>query len=261
MIRPPFLCFLLLFGLSRAIVASSADVNHVFAEAQSVFEQADALPAADKDGKAAAFRRAAVLYQGIIDDGVRSGAVYYNQGNAWARAGEPGRAIAAYLTAKRYLPLDPYLDANLRSVAGSGFTESKPMIESVFFWQNWIGYPQKLRGALTLGVLTFLLAATLLFLPHRWTRRVTLLMFALTLIMSASAVYDGYRFDYLSHAVVAVEQAVPRKGNSLQYEPAFTTPLALGTVGVAINQRGDWIQLRFDGSQEAWLPKEQVVVF
>ena len=260
MIRP-FLCFLLLLGLSKAGFASPRPLDRLFAEAQSAFELADTLPATDNDAKTEAFRRVAVLYQGMIDRGVRSGAVYYNQGNAWTRAGEPGRAIAAYLTAKRYLPLDPYLDANLRSVAGAGFKESKPMIESVLFWQNLVGYPQKLRWTLILGVLTFLLATTLLFRPRRLLRRVTLLMVVLSLVMTVSAIYDWYRFDYLSHAVVAIEQAMPRKGNSLQYEPAFTAPLALGTVGVVTGQRGDWVQLRFDTGKDAWLPKEQVVVF
>ena len=257
----PFLCFLVLLGLSKVGVASPKPLERQFAEAQSAFEQADALPAMDNAAQTEAFRRAAVLYQGLIDCGVRSGAVYYNQGNAWARADEPGKAMAAYLTAKRYLPLNPYLDANLRSVAGTEFKESRTMMESVFFWQNLIGYPQKLRWALILAVLTFLSATTLLFAPHRLLRRIMLLMVVLTFVMTVSAVYDWYRFDYLSHAVVAVEQAMPRKGNSLQYEPAFTTPLVLGTVGVVTDQRGDWLQLRFDAGKNAWLPKEQVVVF
>lgn len=86
-------------------------------------------------------------------------------------------------------------------------------------------------------------------------------MLALTVILSASAAYDWYRFDCLRHGVVAVDQVMPRKGNSLQYEPAFTTPLSLGSLGTVTDQRGDWVQLRFAADQEGWLPKEQVVVF
>ena len=256
-----FLFFFALLGLSQEIIASRTEVDRLFAEAQIAFEQADALSTTDAVAKTEAFRRCAILYQGIVDCGVRSGPVYYNQGNAWARANEPGRAIAAYVTAKRYMPLDPYLDANLRSVAGTGFKQSTPIIESVLFWQNLIGYSAKFHWALTLGVLTFLWGTTLFFWAHRVMRRVTALLLALTLVMTVSAVYDWYRFDKIPRAVVAVEQAVPRKGNSSQYEPAFTTPLALGTVGVVTGRRSDWVQLRFDDGREAWLPEEQIVAF
>ena len=254
-----FLPFLLLLLLPGKLTASSVD--RLFTEAQAAFERADALPPADKAAKTETFRRAASLYQEIVDQGVRSGMLYYNLGNAQVRAGDPGRAVAAYLTAKRYLPLDPYLEANLRSVIGSEGKQSTPMIELIFFWQNLLGYPQKFRWATTLAVLTVLSAAALLFLPHRRTRQVTLLLLALTIVASMSAVYDWYRFDFLRHGVVAVEQAIPRKGNSLQYEPAFTAPLPLGSFGVVTDQRGDWLQLRFDANREGWLPKEQVVVF
>ena len=257
-----FLLLVLSFvGLPGGVVASNADVNRLFAEAQTAFEQADALPVADAAAKTEAFRRAASRYQAIVDHGFRSGVVYYNLGNARVRADEPGQAIAAYLSAKRYLPLDPYLEANLRSVIGPGTKPSTPIIEHVFFWQNLIGYPQKFRAATILGILTVLAATTLIFLPHRRTRQMTLFLLALTTVASLSAVYDWYRFDFLRHGVVAIEQATPRKGNSLQYEPAFTTPLPLGSLGIVTDQRGDWLQLRFDADREAWLPREQVVVF
>ena len=256
-----FLLFVLPVVWPDGLSASSADVNRLFAEAQAAFEQADVLPADDKAAKTEAFRRAASLYQGIVDGGVRSGAVYYNLGNARVRAGEPGQAVAAYLLAKRYLPLDPYLEANLQSVIGPVTKPATPMIEHVFFWQNLIGYPQKFRWATTLGILTVVIATVRLFLPSRRIRQLTLALLVLTTVASLSAVYDWYRFDFLRYGVVTVEQAVPRKGNTLQYDPVFTTPLSLGSLGVVTGQRGDWLQLRFGVDQEGWLPKEQVAVF
>ena len=58
------------------------------------------------------------MYQSLLDRGIRSGAILYNQGNAFMKAGHRGQAIAAYLEAKRYLPRNPYLDANLRFAQG-----------------------------------------------------------------------------------------------------------------------------------------------
>ena len=60
------------------------------------------------------YRESAALLESLLVDGFRNGAVYYNLGNAYFRAGEYGRSIAAYRKAKLYRPRDPYLDANLR---------------------------------------------------------------------------------------------------------------------------------------------------
>src|SRR4051812_16555475 len=60
------------------------------------------------------YRQSAALLESLLADGYRNGAVYYNLGNAYFRAGEYGRTIAAYRKAKPFRPRDPYLEANLR---------------------------------------------------------------------------------------------------------------------------------------------------
>ena len=80
------------------------------------------------------YRESADLLESLLADGFRNGAVYYNLGNAYFRAGEYGRAIAAYRKAKPYRPRDPYLEANLRqalSVAPGRLARVAPaMVES-----------------------------------------------------------------------------------------------------------------------------------
>ena len=99
---------------SLALVVSSGcgrgvdlDVSRTFQEAQETFDDAEA----PED-----FLRAAGLYQSILERGVVSGVVLYNQGNAYMRAGQRGRAIAAYRQAQRYRPRDPYLEARREGV-------------------------------------------------------------------------------------------------------------------------------------------------
>src|SRR6516165_3957870 len=93
------------------------------------------------------YRESAVLLESLVAEGVRSGVVYYNLGNAWFRAGQYGRAIAAYRKAKPYRPRDPYLEANLRqalSVAPGRLPESPPpWWTHVLFWSGWLSYPVK----------------------------------------------------------------------------------------------------------------------
>src|SRR3954467_14398112 len=93
------------------------------------------------------YRESAALLESLVADGFRSGAVYYNLGNAYFRAGEYGRAIAAYRKAKPYRPRDPYLEANLRqaiSVAPGRLPEAPvPWWKHVFFWSTWLSFPEK----------------------------------------------------------------------------------------------------------------------
>src|SRR6202453_1573922 len=73
------------------------------------------------------YRESAALLESLLADGFRNRAVYYNLGNAYYRAGEYGRSMAAYRKAKPYRPRDPYLEANLRhalSVAPGRLSDS-----------------------------------------------------------------------------------------------------------------------------------------
>ena len=83
--------------------------------------------------------------QEILDRGLLSGAVLYNQGNAFMRAGQRGRAIAAYRQARRYLgPIRSW-----RPIWPTPWEISparrRPLVEHLLFWQDWISYPAKFQ--------------------------------------------------------------------------------------------------------------------
>ena len=231
-----------------------------FVEAQQAFDQADKLPVAEQKE---AFRRVALMYQGLIDEGIQSGPLYYNLGNAWARSEEPGRALAAYHSARRFMPFDPHLASNMQTVLGDSVPSqaTTPLIEHLFFWQDWIGIEQKATGTIVLAALTFLLGTAQLFIRHRRLRRLALISLTLTLLAVLSTGYDWYRFEQTAHAVVAVKEATPRKGNSESYELSFTSPVPLGTTATVLGERSGWLLLRFGSGQDGWLPKDQVVRF
>src|SRR6478672_597941 len=106
------------------------------------------------------YRESAAVLESILADGFRNGAVYYNLGNAYYRAGEYGRSIAAYRKAKIYRPRDPYLDANLRqalSVAPGRLPEPPPpWWRHVLFWSGWLSFPEKAYGAFATALLAAL---------------------------------------------------------------------------------------------------------
>ena len=246
---PFYFLVLLCFGCS----AVPADKVHTFQEALSAYESGN-------------YRQAAALYEQLIGQGIRSGAVYYNLGNAWARADEPVRAVAAYYLAKRYIPGDPHLNANLRVVLTSngGIPPSAEtsLIGLLFFWQNWMGYHTKLWSSAVLAALTFCGGLLCLFSTQgnqrlcRRSTKITITAAALTAIALASAGYDWYRFEG-TEQIIVTESVVPRKGNSEQYEPAFVSPIPFGTLAVILDERSGWYALRFPNGQEGWLPQSQ----
>ena len=87
--------FLGLFALSGCARNLDPRLAQKFQAAQTAFDQA---------AKPQDFVKVAAMYQEMIDDGAVSGAVFYNQGNAWMRAKQPGRAIAAYRQAAAISP-------------------------------------------------------------------------------------------------------------------------------------------------------------
>jgi len=74
-----------------ALAAEPGSRERTFVRALEVFD------AAKTSGD---YRESAALLESLLADGLQSGAVYYNPGNAYFRAGEYGRSIAAYRQAK-----------------------------------------------------------------------------------------------------------------------------------------------------------------
>lgn len=224
-----------------------------FQDAQDRFEQAS---------EPRHFLQAAATYQEILDAGVVSGAVSYNQGNTFMRAGERGRAIACYRQAKRHRPRDPYLDANLRYALGeTRAARSTPIIEYLLFWSEWISYHGKFQLSLACAMLTFAVSVASLYVRPQLLKRVATIVLCVTVAAMISAAYDWYRFSHLKHGVVISDEVVARKGDSESYQPAFTKPLDEGTEFLLLDQRGGWTQLRVDGTQDGWVPSKNVVVY
>jgi hypothetical protein len=208
------------------------------------------------------FLKVAALYQEILDRGRTSGAVLYNQGNAFMQAGQRGRAIAAYRQAQRYLARDPFLEANLAYALGSQPpARRRPLVEHLLFWQDWLSYPGKFTLAAAGVGFALLLAVAALFVHPRLLTRLALVGVAISLVLIFSAGYDCYRYEWKPHGVTVEKQIVLRKGNAESYEPALTAPLDEGTEFDLIERRGDWLLIRLSGEQEGWISDRTAVVY
>lgn len=207
------------------------------------------------------FAKAATLDQEILDRWGPSGAVFYNQGNAWMQAGQPGRAVAAYRQAQRCSPRIAFLDDNLAQALGDTTASRQPILETILFWQNWLSYAEKFYVTAAAAIVVFALAVAMLFTSARWLRRVTWASVALTALLAFSAGYDWLRFDGTQHGAVIQSQTIARKGNAASYGPAFKEPLREATEFRLVERRGDWLLIRLPGGGEGWIEDKAAVTY
>jgi len=233
-------------------------------EGELVRKYQRALETFDQAVGPADYLRSAALYQEILDRGVVSGALLYNQGNAFMRAGQRGRAIACYRQALAYRPRDPQLRANLQLALGPGTALQPPraVLDYVFFWQDWIGYRGKVVATAWAASVAFVLGLLALGVsPRRWFRRGGWTALGVTAVLAASAAYDWYRFEHLQHGVVIQAQVVARKGNADSYDPAFNEPLKEGAEFQVLERRGSWLKIQLTGGLAGWVPDAAVTAY
>ncbi len=233
--------------------AAEVDVWRQFDEANRRFVEARS-----RDG----FLTVASLYHAILDRGIESGVVYFNLGNAYVRAGELGRAIAAYRQAERYRAPDPLLESNLDfalTQVGAG-VRPKGVVDHVVFWRRWLTYPTTARAVVALSGLAFVLFLLGTFHSRRW--RVPAFV-ALTgaLLLGLSFTLDYVEYERTRHGVVVVDSAVARMGNAESFAAAFNEPLQEGVEFRVLARRGEWVHVEVSNGLDGWLRIDDVVVY
>jgi tetratricopeptide (TPR) repeat protein len=221
-----------------------------------------ALEIFDAAKTASDYRESASLLESLLADGFRNGAVYYNLGNAYFRAGDFGRSIAAYRKARPYRPRDPYLEANLRqalSVAPGHLPEPpSPWWTHVLFWSGLLSFPDKAYAAFAGYVLAALAAGAALFLrrPRVYWIAATFAVIAAVLTLDAGLAYTDVAGS--RHGVVITE-TIALKGIGKDYEPAFDQPLKDGAEFTILSENGNWVFGHFEGIGDGWLRRDQMV--
>jgi len=183
----------------------------------------------------AAYDRAARSYQQLVDDGLESGSLYFNLGNAYFKDGQLGRAILNYERAKRLLPRDPDVQVNL-SYALELAREEVPKRP---FWQRLL-FPFASRA--TTGQLSIL---------------VSLLWFALAavLIVGGSLAFRVATVELRRDAVV-----VEAGETAVRFEPSENGTehfrVAEGALLEVTDERDEWLQVRRWDGRRGWIPGE-----
>mgnify|MGYP001212312391 CR=1 FL=1 len=206
------------------------------------------------------FRGALDRYVQILDQGLESGELYYNVGNAYFKLGELGPAILYYERARRLMPADDDLAANLelaRSLTADAIT---PLPE---FWLfRIIGWGVDLlpRSALLWVVALAYLAAmsglTGMVLRRAtpvaaWGKRIAVGGAAITVLLGINLVARELSLGAAEEAVVMSVEA------EVQSAPSEDTTLQIFTVHegtkVRIDRRSDdWVEIVLEDGKVGW---------
>jgi len=245
------ICALLCAGKILALDVNSR--QRLTADAENDFGAANRLYA---EGK---FSDAANLYETILQHGAASSSLLFNAGNAEFKAGNLGKAIAAYRQAEQLAPRDAELRANLafvrNQVQGATLRESR--------WQTWVGSLTLNEGALLTVVFFWSLFVLLALRQIRPAlipklRSITQLAMVLTIFSGAVLALQAMNHFNASVAVVTAANTTARSGPFDDAQGAFA--VHDGAELRVLDRHDDWVQVADGTGKIGWLGGKQVAV-
>lgn len=248
--------------VAGAVLASSAAWIAVRGEAAEPSASAPAVFARANDRyRHEQFDEAIAGYQTMLQQGVESGALYYNLGNALLKRGHKSQALWAYLKAKTFLPRDADVQANLeyvQSLLAPGVAGSVAPSRAV----RWLTLRQRFTTAeLALGAILLLWLAVACRVIAAWSPRLRggVRPFAWGCGIAAGVSWLALMvqtagIDAVPKAVVILGQADAKFSPQSTGTTHFTLPE--GTVVCVLGRDAGWIQVRRGDGRSGWVPEE-----
>jgi len=205
------------------------------------------------------YAEAVEAYEAVLQSGLVSGNLYFNLGNAYLKAGQVGRAILNYERARRFLPSDLDLEANLRfahSLTGAEICQSPLWQRLVFPLAHRVTTDQLVWFTSVAYTLLFVVLAAGRLWPRRpqWLLSVGWGVAACLVVVTLSLVQQLRTSDWQRHAVVLTQGDTP-----VRFEPAVS-----GTVHFSVTQgtrvrvldvRAGWWQVARCDGRRGWVEK------
>ncbi|HEV7731089.1 MAG TPA: BatD family protein [Candidatus Binatia bacterium] len=251
-LRPAaFVVALLLLGLGAGVVVAADGPAGDFFRGNALYA----------DGR---YAEAAAAYEQVAAGGVGSAPLWFNLGNAWLKAGDVGRAIAAYERARRLAPRDPDVQANLRFAREEAKVEAVApplaarLLVPLAFWAT--SDELLVLASVAWWVLWLLLAAGRLWPRQQRAATRAAIVAGLVLVIAGSAA--AWRIS----AVDARQAAVVTAGKdvTVRFEPSesgtahFEAPP--GTLLDVLGVRDAWVQVARDDGVRGWIERSALTM-
>jgi tetratricopeptide (TPR) repeat protein len=205
------------------------------------------------------YAAAAAEYERVLAAGLESCNLYFNLGNAYFKAGDVARARLNYERARRLIPRDPDLHANLGYASAQiGGEEDEPPVWARLFFpfaERLSSDELWLAVAAAWTVLMLLLAGGRLVAAAQRVTRGGALAAAIALgVLLASAAYRLWSVDLPRHAVV-----VAGAETSVRFEPSPTGtvhfPAKPGSLLRVLAERDQWAQVARRDGRRGWVER------
>lgn len=212
------------------------------------------------------FEGALDRYRRILDDGVESGELYYNIGNAHFRLGELAPAILNYERARRLMPGDDDLLANLalaRSMTADDITP-RPRFWLFRIVDWWVGLLPRaaLIWLVALAWVTAVAGAAVVVLRPAanlaaWARRTALAAAAVTLVFGVNLVVRELGLGAAEEAIVMADKAPVQSAPS--DDPALQIFDVHAGTKVLMDRRSDaWVEIVLEDGAVGWMRAAQL---
>ena len=243
------LAFILLLSFPKRSQAQSA--------ASGLYQQANQ---AYQEGK---FPEAIAIYEQILESGFTNGAVLYNLGNAYFKDNQLGRAILFYERAKRLLPRDGDVAANLAlanqlTVDKIASEQTSRFIRALTWPVQSMSIAELIRVSFILYIVTTaLVVATIWMRSHVARKRLLLASFiagVMLIIGVASLLGTIHGQQLVSWAIILNPVSDARSGPSDEYTKIFT--IHEGTKARIRQEREGWYLISLPNGLSGWIPEE-----
>ncbi|MBP1684143.1 MAG: hypothetical protein H6Q33_286 [Deltaproteobacteria bacterium] len=250
---PLLILSLLIPGLVGAWSAHAAEAPP---SPQTTFYHANALY---KDGQ---YDAAATEYEQLLHAGLASGNLYFNLGNAYFKSGEHGKAILNYERARRLIPSDPDVAANLayaQSVTGTEACTPALWQTVVFPLAHRLPTQRLLWTTSVAYTLLMIVLAAFRLWPSRprWLLHLAALFGVAVLMTILSLTHRLLMEDGQRQAVVIGRGETPTR-----FEPAENGTvhfvLKEGTVVRVVAARDHWLQVARCDGRRGWIAQKAV---
>lgn len=238
-----------------AMIAGSANVSA--GPTEDEFFQANHSYA---DGK---YEDAVLLYEQLIQSGMTTGPLYYNLGNTYFKLGRVGKSILNYERARRIMPQDEDLLANL-SYVSSLVEQAQPKEEYRLHERAFL----TIRGLLTVNgwaaslVLCFnlLFAMLLLAIFFQGARKRALFWSSVCILLTiASSVLTVSKISALEGER---EGIIVQNVADVRYSPSMTGAVAFqlkeGLRAQILRREGDWCYIRLTQDKIGWVNQQAI---
>jgi len=255
-------------GRYRIITIAAFLLILCFAEASS----AEQRPPQDADSifhkaslyyEASQYDEAIAQYSLLLKQGLESGPLFYNLGNCYFKKGEVGRAILNYERARRIIPSDGDLEANLNCAAS--FLQWTPRDDSAPPYERLL---KRLFGGLSLNGLIILLSiiytsfmliliARIYFKGFRRYAMTPMVILIGLFILGSSSLYG--RISTMGKEAIAVADLAEVKIEPFDRAPAQFT-LYEGMKIRVMDSKREWIKIRTSDKRVGWIRASTIEV-